>query len=132
MDDSKWYDHASRKRQKIIRNGLTQKWLCVGGRPEVVARGGYSGFFPDSSQPAYDFALDSSIIGTILYCNLHFTKDNDAFCIPQINLQNATNIDEFDPKGAKTYDMYGQQVHGWFGLDYPANVIFDNITCKLA
>ena len=108
-----------------------KKWMTLnGGRPEVVARGGYSGFFPDSSQPAYDFAHDSSIIGTILYCNLHFTKDNDAFCIPQINLQNATNIDEFDPKGAKTYDIYGQQVHGWFGLDYPANVIFENITLK--
>lgn len=102
----------------------------AGGRPEVVARGGYSGFFPDSSQPAYDFALDSSIIGTILYCNLHFTKDNDGFCMSQINLQNATNIDEFDPKGAKTYDVNGQKIHGWFGIDYPANIIFENITCK--
>ena len=108
-----------------------KKWMTLnGGRPEVVARGGYSGFFPDSSQQAYDLALDSSIIGTILYCNLHFAKDNDAFCVPQINLQNATNIDEFDPKGAKTYDINGQQIHGWFGIDYTANIIFENITLK--
>ncbi|KAL8488543.1 hypothetical protein ACS0TY_024720 [Phlomoides rotata] len=108
-----------------------KKWMTLNGvRPEVVARGGYSGFFPDSSQPAYDFALDGSIIGTILYCNLHFTKDNDGFCIPQINLQNATNIDEFDPKGVKTYSVNGQQTRGWFGLDYPANIIFENITLR--
>ncbi|KAK6156591.1 hypothetical protein DH2020_010839 [Rehmannia glutinosa] len=70
--------------------------------------------FPASSQPAYDFALDSSILGTILYCNLHFTKDNEGFCIPQINLQNATTIEEFDPKGAKTYNVNGRDIHGYF------------------
>lgn len=101
-----------------------------GGQPEVVAHGGYSGFFPDSSQPAYDFALDSSILGTILYCNLHFSKDNDGFCVAQINLQNATSIEEFDPKGAKTYNINGQDVHGYFGLDYPAQIIFENVTLR--
>ncbi|KAI3443993.1 hypothetical protein Pfo_000658 [Paulownia fortunei] len=99
-------------------------------QPEVVAYGGYSGFFPDSSQPAYDFALDSSIPGTILYCNLHFTKDNDGFCVAQINLQNATNIEDLYPKGGKTYNVNGQEIHGWFGLDYPANIIFENVTLR--
>ncbi|KAL3643240.1 hypothetical protein CASFOL_014055 [Castilleja foliolosa] len=112
--------------------GLPQrKWMTLnGGQPEVVAHGGYSGFFPDSSQPAYDFALDTGILGTILYCNLQFTNDNVGFCLAQINLQNATNIDEFDPKGAKTYNINGQQVHGYFGLDYPADIIFNNVTLR--
>ncbi|CAA0820644.1 Glycerophosphodiester phosphodiesterase GDPDL7 [Striga hermonthica] len=108
-----------------------RKWMTLnGGQPEVVAHGGYSGFFPDSSQPAYDFSLDSSILGTILYCNMHFTKDSDAFCVAKMNLQNSTNIDEFDPKGAKTYNRYGQEVRGYFGLDYPAQIIFENITLR--
>ncbi|KAH6817397.1 SHV3-like 5 [Perilla frutescens var. frutescens] len=108
-----------------------KKWMTLnGGQPEVVARGGYSGFFPDSSQPAYDFSLDSGILGTILYCNLHFSKDNDGFCVAQMNLQNATAIEEFDPKGAKKYDLYGQEIHGYFGLDYPAQVIFENVTLR--
>lgn len=102
--------------------------MNVGNLPEVVARGGYSGFFPDSSQSAYDLALDTSITGTILFCNLHFTKDNDGFCVSQINLQNATTIEDFDPKGAKKYDINGQEISGYFGLDYPANIIFENIT----
>lgn len=145
MDDSKWYDHSGACLQELMISVLSvcvfsgKKttsdrnhciFLFAGGQPEVVAHGGYSGFFPFSSQPAYDFALDSSIPGTILYCNLHFTKDNDGFCVAQINLQNATNIDEFDPKGAKTYNVNGQEIHGWFGLDYPANIIFENVTCK--
>ncbi|GFP81712.1 glycerophosphodiester phosphodiesterase gdpdl7 [Phtheirospermum japonicum] len=129
--------------QTIEANGGQRKWmtlnnnnekelnaLCAGGQPEVVAHGGYSGLFPDSSQSAYYFALDSGILGTILYCNLHFTKDNVGFCLAQINLQNATNIEEFDPKGAKTYNINGQQVHGYFGLDYPANIIFENVTLR--
>lgn len=45
-----------------------------------------------------------------------------------MNLQNATSIDELDPKGAKMYNINGQEVHGYFGLDYPAQVIFDNVT----
>ncbi|KAL6555143.1 hypothetical protein OROGR_006401 [Orobanche gracilis] len=108
-----------------------RKWMTLnGGQPEVIAHGGYSGFFPDSSQPAYDFALDTSILGTILYCNLHFTKDNDGFCIAQINLQNTTNIAEFDPKGSKTYNINGREIHGFFGLDYPAPIIFENVTLR--
>ncbi|EPS68532.1 hypothetical protein M569_06231, partial [Genlisea aurea] len=102
----------------------------VGAAPEVVARGGYSGFFPDSSQSAYDFALDSGLLGTILYCNLHFTKDGDGFCVSQINLQNSTNIGDVDPKGSKSYSVYGEVIHGWFGLDYPAKFLFDNVTLR--
>ncbi|KAK4415049.1 Glycerophosphodiester phosphodiesterase GDPDL7 [Sesamum alatum] len=108
-----------------------RKWMTLhGGPPEVVASGGYSGFYPDSSLAAYDFAIDSSIPGTILYCNLHFTKDRDSFCVARINLQNTTNIDIIDPKGEKTYNINGQDVTGWFGLDYNADFIFQKVTLR--
>lgn len=106
-----------------------RKWMTLtGGQPDVVARGGYSGFFPDSSMPSYDMATDLGIAGTILYCNLHFSKDNDGFCISRIDIQNSTSIKAFDPKGEKTYIINGQEVRGWFGLDYDAKILFDNIT----
>ncbi|XP_073132174.1 glycerophosphodiester phosphodiesterase GDPDL6-like [Henckelia pumila] len=105
-----------------------RKWMTLNGnQPEVVANGGYSGFFPDSSLEAYSFAGESSIPGTILYCNLHFTKDNDGFCVSEINLMNTTNIQDVDPKGEKVYNINGQEIHGWFGLDYPAEVIFQKV-----
>ncbi|XP_047945390.1 glycerophosphodiester phosphodiesterase GDPDL6-like isoform X1 [Salvia hispanica] len=101
-----------------------------GGQPEVVALGGYSGFFPSSSMSAYDFSHDVSMPGTIQYCNVHFSKDNVGFCIAQINLMNTTSIEEYDPKGIKEYNVYGQQVRGYFGVDYPANVLFENVTIR--
>ncbi|XP_073052256.1 glycerophosphodiester phosphodiesterase GDPDL6-like isoform X2 [Primulina eburnea] len=105
-----------------------RKWMTLNGnQPEIVANGGYSGFFPDSSLEAYSFVGDSSIPGTILYCNLHFTKDNDGFCVSEINLMNTTNIQDVDPKGGKVYNINGQEIHGWFGLDYPAEVIFQKV-----
>ncbi|KAL0451659.1 UNVERIFIED_CONTAM: Glycerophosphodiester phosphodiesterase GDPDL6 [Sesamum latifolium] len=105
-----------------------RKWMTLhGGRPEVIASGGYSGFYPHSCLAAYDFATDSSIP---LYCNLHFTNDSDGFCVASINLQNTTNIDGQDPKGAKTYNINGQDVTGWFGLDYTADFILFNVTLR--
>ncbi|KAL1534077.1 glycerophosphodiester phosphodiesterase GDPDL6-like isoform X1 [Salvia divinorum] len=101
-----------------------------GGQPEVVALGGYSGFFPSSTLSAYDFALDISMPGTIQYCNVHFSKDNVGYCVAQINLMNTTSIEEFDPKGIKMYNIYGQEVHGYFGLDYPAKVLYENVTTR--
>ncbi|XP_057767859.1 glycerophosphodiester phosphodiesterase GDPDL6-like isoform X2 [Salvia miltiorrhiza] len=110
---------------------VEKKFMTLsGGQPEVVALGGYSGFFPSSSLNAYDFALEISIPGTIQYCNVHFSKDNIGFCVAQINLMNTTSIEEFDPKGMKEYKIYEQEVHGYFGLDYPAKVLFDNVTVR--
>lgn len=104
--------------------------LCTGNMPEVVAQGGYSGFFPDSSPVAYSFAADISLPETILYCNVHFTKDTHAFCTPDMNLANVSFIEEVDPKGQKTHNIYGHETRGWFGLDYHSQFLFSNVTCK--
>ncbi|KAL1548962.1 glycerophosphodiester phosphodiesterase GDPDL6-like isoform X2 [Salvia divinorum] len=110
---------------------VQKKFMTLnGGQPEVVALGGYSGFFPSSSSSAYDFAHDISMPGTIQYCNVHFSKDNVGFCIAQINLMNTTSIEEYDPKGLKEYNIYGQQVRGYFGVDYPAKLLYENVTIR--
>lgn len=101
--------------------------MHAGNRPEIIARGGYSGYYPDSGGGAYDFATINSITGTILYCNLHFTKDNQGFCTTQIDLEETTNIATFDPKGAKTYNINGFDIHGYFGVDYTFRDLVENV-----
>lgn len=101
-----------------------------GGEPQIVANGGFSGLFPASSIMAYEFALFNSLPGTILLCDLQFTRDGQGFCESEIALQNTTNVDDIDPKGQKTYNVNGQEIQGWFGLDYDAVYVFNNVTCR--
>lgn len=104
--------------------------MHAGGRPEIIANGGYSGFYPGSSLLAYEMAANESLPGTIMYCNLHFTKDNDGFCSSQINLDNTTTISKYDPYGAKTHTINGFEVHGYFGMDYTSKELIDNVYRK--
>lgn len=104
--------------------------MHAGDRPEVIARGGFSGFYPDSSAVAFEFATMNSISGTILYCNVHFTKDNQAFCTTHINLEETTNIATFDPKGAKKYNINGFERKGYFGIDYTYEELVKNVFGK--
>jgi len=106
-----------------------KKWMTLsGGEPQIVANGGFSGLFPASSIIAYEFALFNSLPGTILLCDLQFTRDGQGFCESEIALQNTTNVDDIDPKGQKTYNVNGQEIHGWFGLDYDAVYVLNNVT----
>ncbi|KAL2534808.1 Glycerophosphodiester phosphodiesterase GDPDL7 [Abeliophyllum distichum] len=107
----------------------SKKWMTLsGGEPQIVANGGFSGLFPASSIIAYDFAASNSLPGTILLCDLQFTRDGQGFCESALALQNTTNVDDIDPKGQKTYNVNGQEIHGWFGLDYDAVYLFNNVT----
>jgi glycerophosphoryl diester phosphodiesterase len=104
--------------------------LPAGKRPLVVARGGFSGLFPESSSYANQLALSSSLPDTVLFCNLQLTKDGAGICLTDIRLDNSTNIALIWPKGKKTYDVNGNKVHGWFALDYTIDQLFNNISCK--
>ncbi|XP_059454470.1 glycerophosphodiester phosphodiesterase GDPDL6-like [Corylus avellana] len=107
----------------------SQKWLTLNGkRPLVVARGGFSGLFPESSSFANQLALSSSLPDTVLFCNLQLTKDGAGICLTDIRLDNSTNIGLVWPKGKKTYDVNGNKVHGWFALDYTIDQLFSNIS----
>ncbi|KAL8145307.1 glycerophosphodiester phosphodiesterase GDPDL7-like [Apium graveolens] len=98
---------------------LTKKFLTLdGGPPEVVARGGYSGLFPDSSNFAYNFAPVLSLPDTIMYCNVQLTKDNLGVCTSDILIDLSTTAALAYPKGDKTYNVNGRDLHGWFAMDY--------------
>lgn len=102
----------------------------AGKQPLVIARGGFSGLFPESSSFANQMALSLSLQDTVLFCNLQLTKDGIGICLSDIRLDNSTNIALVYPKGQKTYDVNGNQVHGWFALDYTIDQLFNNVSRK--
>ncbi|KAF3560518.1 hypothetical protein DY000_02017736 [Brassica cretica] len=107
----------------------TKKWLTLNGQePGVVARGGISGLFPESCALANDLAISSSSPGLTILCNLQMTNDGAGICLPDIRLDNATTIPTLFPKGQKTYKVNGQDLKGWFALDYSADTIFSNVS----
>jgi hypothetical protein len=98
---------------------LTFLHVVVAGKaPAVVATGGFSGLFPDSSGIAYQFASLASTPGTALYCNVWLTKDGAGICLPNINLDNCTIIKDVFPKGKMTYNVNGVSTTGWFSVDF--------------
>ncbi|KAL1217560.1 Glycerophosphodiester phosphodiesterase GDPDL7 [Cardamine amara subsp. amara] len=106
-----------------------KKWLTLNGQePAVVARGGFSGLFPESSAPANDMAISTSSPGLTMLCNLQMTKDGVGLCLSDIRLDNATTISTLFPKAQKTYKVNGQDIKGWFVLDYSADTIFSNVS----
>lgn len=95
----------------------------AGNEPLVIARGGFTGLFPEGSQLAIGLSTDISIF----LCNLQMTKDNGAFCVTGNTLDNATTIALFDPK-EKTYNINGRDVRGHFSVDYTGAQIDQNVS----
>uniref|UniRef100_A0A0D9VD43 glycerophosphodiester phosphodiesterase n=1 Tax=Leersia perrieri TaxID=77586 RepID=A0A0D9VD43_9ORYZ len=110
-------------------NAPVQKWPTLGGQPPaVIACGGFSGLFPDSSQYSYQFAMSSSLHDVVLYCDLQLSSDHLGFCKTGLTLENSTLIGEVFPKGAKTYKVNGEEIHGWFSLDFTSEELYQNVT----
>ncbi|KAJ3679737.1 hypothetical protein LUZ60_017748 [Juncus effusus] len=94
-------------------------WKTLSGKaPTVVAKGGFSGLFPDSSQFAYLFALSVSAKSTILQCDVRLTKDLLGICLPSLKMDNCTDIAQIYPKGTSSYDVNGVSVSGYFPIDF--------------
>ncbi|KAK8939965.1 putative glycerophosphoryl diester phosphodiesterase 1 [Platanthera guangdongensis] len=94
-------------------------WKTLSGvAPLVVAKGGFSGLFPDSSDFAYQFTKDASSPDTISWCDVQLTKDGIGLCLSDIKLDNCTNISEVFPDGKKSYVINGASTMGWFSVDY--------------
>ena len=102
----------------------------IGAEPLVVARGGASGMFPESSNLAYQYALATSLPSVAIFCDLQLTKDEIGICQSSLKLENETDIKLKIPDGEKTYDVNGEEIHGWFALDYPVQQLILNVTCK--
>jgi glycerophosphoryl diester phosphodiesterase len=105
------------------------KFLTSGKAPIVIARGGFSGTFPDSSSAAYAFALIASSTDTTLWCDVHLSNDGVPICVPSINLDNCTTISNVYPKRDKKYDVNGVSTTGWFAIDFHSSELSE-VGCK--
>lgn len=101
----------------------------AGDRPIVVARGGFSGLLPDSSEDAYKLASIVSSPDVILWCDVQLTKDGVGICFPDIRLTNGSNIGEVFKKKEKVYTVNGLQVKDWFPVDFTHSEL-QKVTCK--
>ncbi|KAF2593062.1 hypothetical protein F2Q70_00044908 [Brassica cretica] len=83
-------------------------WQTLSGdAPLVIARGGFSGLFPDSSFNAYSFAKQTSVAGAALWCDVQLTKDGAGICFPDLKLNNASTVEDVYPNRQKTYPVNG-------------------------
>ncbi|KAK0598989.1 hypothetical protein LWI29_001290 [Acer saccharum] len=95
------------------------RWQTLsGGPPFVIARGGFSGLLPDSSFPAYSFAVAVGVPDVIAWCDVQLTKDAIGICFPDIKLQNASSITVVYKDQDKSYLVNGVPTQGWFPIDY--------------
>lgn len=92
-----------------------------GEAPLVVARGGFSGLFADSSYAAYSLAVMTSLPNVHLWCDVQLTKDAAGICLPDLKLNNATDIADVFQKGQKEYVVNGVLTKGWFPVDFTLN-----------
>ncbi|XP_057508474.1 glycerophosphodiester phosphodiesterase GDPDL6-like [Actinidia eriantha] len=107
----------------------SKTWLTLdGSEPVVIARGGYSGLFPDSSKFAFQFAKNTSLPNVILFCDLQLTKDGQGICLTSLQLDNSTTISFVFPNEQKSYSVNGHSVPGWFALDYTYHQLHENIS----
>jgi glycerophosphoryl diester phosphodiesterase len=97
----------------------TSRWQTLNGdAPLVIARGGFSGLYPDSSIAAYQLATLTSVADVVLWCDLQLTKDGLGICFPDLNLANASTIDRVYPNREKSYSVNGVTTKGWFPNDF--------------
>ncbi|GMY31097.1 glycerophosphodiester phosphodiesterase GDPDL3-like [Fagus crenata] len=95
------------------------KWPTLSGNPPlVIAHGGFSGIFPDSSSYAYSLAKLLSVPNVVLWCNVQLTKDGVGICAAHVKLDNATDIGRIFKNGSKTYLLNGLPTKGWFSVDF--------------
>ncbi|KAM7260682.1 hypothetical protein ACFE04_011355 [Oxalis oulophora] len=103
-------------------NSSSSKWLTLSGDPpHVIARGGFSGLFPDSSSTGYKLAVLTSVETVVMWCDVQLTKDGSGICFPDLILDNATSDIGNVFRNTTVYPVNGVPTTGHFALDYTLN-----------
>lgn len=106
----------------VSAQGSARPWQTLtGNRPLVIARGGFSGVFPDSSSVAFQFATLTSLPDVVLWCDVQLTKDGVGICAPDLRLDNSTSIAQDMKNKDKLYLINGIPTRGWFTVDFTLN-----------
>lgn len=95
----------------------------------VVAHGGFSGVFPQSSEVAYNLAVMTSGPEVSIWCDVQLTKDEVGICLPNVILDNSTFISYIFPNKSTTYNVNNVPTNGYFSLDYTLKDL-SNVPCK--
>ncbi|KAE8733994.1 Glycerophosphodiester phosphodiesterase GDPDL3 [Hibiscus syriacus] len=86
--------------------------------PLVIACGGFSGMFADSSFGAYSLALLTSLPDVILWCDVQLTRDAAGICFPDLKLNNNSDVANVYSDRQRTYLVNGVSTKGWFSIDF--------------
>ncbi|XP_018812516.2 glycerophosphodiester phosphodiesterase GDPDL1-like [Juglans regia] len=107
----------------------TARWPTLSGKPPlVIARGGFSGLFPDSSSIAYDMAQAVSLPNVHLWCDVQLTKDGVGICTSSVKLENATDIATIYKNRSRVYQVNKVPTRGWFSLDFTYKELANNVS----
>uniref|UniRef100_M4F2B0 glycerophosphodiester phosphodiesterase n=1 Tax=Brassica campestris TaxID=3711 RepID=M4F2B0_BRACM len=72
---------------QLLAQRSKSPWQTLTGEaPLVIARGGFSGLFPDSSVTAYSFVSATSVPDAVLWCDVQLTKDGVGICFPDVTM----------------------------------------------
>ncbi|WOK98135.1 glycerophosphodiester phosphodiesterase GDPDL3-like [Canna indica] len=105
--------------RKNLKPAAVSPWRTLSGdAPSIVAKGGFSGLFPDSSEYAYKFSYVAGSPDTISWCDVRLTKDGKGICLPNLVIDNCTTIGDVYPDGKTNYIVNGETTSGWFSVDY--------------
>nr|XP_048333367.1 glycerophosphodiester phosphodiesterase GDPDL3-like isoform X2 [Ziziphus jujuba var. spinosa] len=112
-------------------SNATAQWQTLSGdAPLVIAHGGFSGLFPDSSYAAYSLALITSLPNVQLWCDVQLTKDEAGICFRDLRLDNSSSITNQFEKGQKEYPVNGVRTKGWFAVDYTLKQLADVVVTQ--
>ncbi|CAH8261199.1 unnamed protein product, partial [Arabidopsis lyrata] len=90
----------------ILQTALSSSWKTLSGKPPaVIARGGFSGMFPDSSIQAYQLVNITTSPEVMLWCDLQLTKDGVGICFPNLNLHNGSNVISIYPNYKERFSV---------------------------
>ncbi|PIM99215.1 Glycerophosphoryl diester phosphodiesterase [Handroanthus impetiginosus] len=100
------------------RSGGSRWQTLSGDAPLVIARGGFSGIFPDSSIYAYSVAVQTGLPNLHVWCDVQLTRDGAGICFPDIRMENASDIDNVYSNRSHTYLVNGVSTQAWFSVDF--------------
>ncbi|CAH8389848.1 unnamed protein product [Eruca vesicaria subsp. sativa] len=104
--------------QLLAQRSKSPWQTLTGDAPLIIARGGFSGLLPDSSVDAYSIVSQTSVSGSVLWCDVQLTKDGVGICFPDVKMMNASSIQDAYPKRQNTYLVNGVPTQDWFTIDF--------------
>lgn len=63
----------------------------------------------------------TSLPEVVLWCDVQLTKDSKGICVPDIKLDNSSDIADVFKNRDKEYVINGVPTKGWFSLDFTSS-----------